>query len=92
MKITIKAETKEIAALVRELEGRQSTVISLVTNDDAIESVVKNALGSSKVTTKAEGININGECNGAKIGRTDKDRKGEDLLHSATIDGAKVTF
>lgn len=58
MKIIIEAEPKEIAALVEELEGRQTVVSKIKFNGDSITHVVEGLARSSEVTQEADKIGI----------------------------------
>lgn len=56
MKITIEAEVKEIAALVKELEARKTVVSKINMECGCNTSVCEDNQGSSEVKQKAAGI------------------------------------
>lgn len=58
MKITIKAEPKEFAALVRELEGQQMVIGKIKFDGDSITTCVEDLVNRSEVKLEAEKIGV----------------------------------
>lgn len=75
MKITIEAEPKEIAALVRELQGKQKTELHIDPNG-SIESTVGVADSNSKVSITTGAITVNGKISGSTIEEINKELGG----------------
>lgn len=85
MKITIEAEQKEIAALVRELQGQQTVVSNIKFDGGSIATCVEDLVSRSEVKLEADKIGIkNGKVRFSDSDIMEIDRRlGEQVAVSA---------